>query len=88
MITDPVERVIADALTAAGVAYVSSGDHKALDFYLPASDVYIECKRMHSPRIADQMSRHDNVIAVQGMASAKWLAAMIRPKRWWRIFGR
>lgn len=78
--TDPMEQIIADALDAAGIQYTSDfngGNPARPDFYLPEVDVYIEVKRFHSPRIADQMSRAPNVIAVQGKLAVEWLAAMI-----------
>lgn len=74
-ITDPMERIIADALDAAGEPYQVNA--LGLDFYLPCQDVYIEVKRMHSDRIADQMSRAPNVIAVQGEQAVRLLAATI-----------
>jgi hypothetical protein len=77
-ISDPVERIIADALEARGIAY--RHEQNGLDFYLPEHDLYIEVKRMHSPRIAEQMSRAPNVIAVQGMDAATWLADLIRKR--------
>lgn len=75
-ITDPVERVIADALDAACIAYEVERDDTHLDFRL-ANGVYIECKRYHTPRIAEQMTRAENVIVVQGMDAARWLASII-----------
>jgi hypothetical protein len=50
--TDPVEQIIADALDAVGIEYRRG--FGGLDFHLTASDVWIECKRFHSPRIAVQ----------------------------------
>lgn len=75
-ITDPMERQIADALDAAGVEF--EHEKLGLDFYLPAFDVYIEVKRMHSPRISDQMSRAPNVIAAQGDRGVAFLANLLR----------
>ena len=69
MTTDPLETEIATALDAAGIRYETDfggGNPAALDFYLPHLDVYIEVKQFHSPRIAEQMSRAENVIAIQG----------------------
>lgn len=80
MITDPMERMIADALDAAGIAYVTDyggGNPSGLDFRLD-NGIEIEVKRYHSPRIARQMARAENVIAVQGKPAVEWLAAMIR----------
>lgn len=80
MITDPIEIIVAAALDAAGVRYVT-GDQPGgvgLDFYLPDLNLHIEVKQFHSPRIAEQMSRAGNVIAIQGEAAARWFAAQIR----------
>jgi len=73
-ITDPVEIVIANALSSRGIDFIhdSQGGTRNLDFYLPDSGVYIECKRFHSDRITEQMVRVDNIIAIQGMAAAEF----------------
>lgn len=83
-LTDPMERLIADALVFAGVRFVTDeggGNPAGLDFYLPDSDVHIEVKRLHSPRIAEQMSRAPNVIAAQGEVAVRWIADLIRAGR-------
>lgn len=77
---DPVEKIVADALDGAGVAYMRGYDRHALDFELVGIGVYIECKRFHSDRIAEQMSRHENVIAIQGVHAARVFAEMINRK--------
>lgn len=67
--TDPMERMVEDALLEAGVAFEPNrdgGGRYNLDFYLPEYEVAIEVKRFHSDRIAEQMSRAPNVIALQG----------------------
>lgn len=65
LITDPVERVIADALDAAGIGYVHEAadpDYTdGLDFRLE-NDLYIECKQFHSPRATEQMARVANAL--------------------------
>lgn len=79
-IADPMERLIADALDYAGIAYatdVGGGNPSGLDFKLD-NGIEIEVKRFHSPRIADQMARAPNVIAVQGKEAVEYLAEMIR----------
>ena len=76
---DPMERLVADALDSIGEPY--QVNVLALDFYLPDRDVFTEVKRMHSDRIAEQMSRADNVIAAQGVAAVKLLADMLRGLR-------
>jgi hypothetical protein len=80
MTADPMEAIIAAALTRAGIAYVTGeGGHNpsGLDFRLTQSGIEIEVKRMHSPRSAEQMARAENVIAVQGEAAVRWLADLI-----------
>jgi hypothetical protein len=76
---DPVERVVFDALTKAGLPF-TMGDQNAhrLDFHLTALDVAIEVKQFHTERIAEQMSRHPNVIAIQGIEAARAFAEMIK----------
>lgn len=77
--TDPMERMIADALDVAENVYSTDSDNPAhLDFYLPVSDVHIEVKQFHSPRIAEQMSRAENVIVAQGEKAVALLAALIK----------
>ncbi len=76
---DPVEKVVEDALVDAGIEYLrENGVDRHMDFYVTFWDVWIEVKAMHTPRIADQMAREKNVIAVQGIDAARLLAAMIR----------
>lgn len=74
-ITDPMERLIADALDAAGEAY--EHEKNGLDFYLPRLDLYIEVKRFHSPRIAAQMERAENIIAVQGSFAVRTISVLL-----------
>ena len=77
---DKMEAMIADALDAVGVRYItdSTGNPSRLDFNLTDYGVEIEVKRLHSPRIAEQMSRAPNVIAAQGDVAVKFLADLIR----------
>ncbi len=79
-ITDPLEQLVADALTEAGIFFKheSEGDTKNLDFYLPNHGVYIEVKGGHSDRVAEQMSRDFNVIAVQGVKSVHLLCQFLK----------
>lgn len=74
-IPDPVEKIIADALDKAGIGY-RRDDALGLDFAL-AGDIYIEVKAYYSPRVTEQMSRAQSVIAIQGIEAAKWFAAAI-----------
>lgn len=77
---DPMEQIIADALDEAGIGYTAdfgSGNPSGLDFRLH-NGIEIEVKRFHTPRIAEQMSRAPNVIAVQGREAVVYLAGLIR----------
>lgn len=79
-LSDPLEERIALALDRAGIQYrTGEGGHVscALDFELPTLGVYIEVKRFHTDRIAAQMARVDNVIAVQGERAVHIFAQMI-----------
>lgn len=76
--TDPMEKMIRDALDTRGIAYREGGRNDArLDFYLPDADLYIEVKQFHTDRIAEQMSRAENVIVAQGRNAVAALARMI-----------
>jgi hypothetical protein len=82
--TDPLERMLAEALTAAGIRFVTDaggGNPSRLDFRLPDHDIEIEVKRFHSPRIADQMARAENVIALQGEATVRWFCELLTQGR-------
>jgi hypothetical protein len=78
--SDPIEQIIRDALETSGLAYVDERDTRAvrLDFYLPFVGIHIEVKQFHSERIAEQMSRAPNVIAIQGREAAEFFAACLR----------
>lgn len=80
--SDPMEALIAQALTSAGVGYsrdLGGGNPSGLDFRLD-NGVEIEVKRFHSPRIAEQMGRAPDVIAAQGEKAVRFLAdALSRP---------
>ena len=70
--------IVERALFCAGIEYERADNTKvALDFYLPADDIYIEVKQFHSEWIASQMARTPNVIAIQGMDAAKAFAKML-----------
>lgn len=76
--TDPVEATVQHALDKVGVYYRSEHEcAHALDFCLPDYGVHIECKRFHSERSANQLSRADNVILIQGMEAARFFARAI-----------
>ena len=78
--SDHMEQIVERALQVAGIDYRTDkggGNPARLDFYLPAYDVHIEVKRMHSDRIAEQMSRAPNVVAAQGETAVQFLAQAI-----------
>ena len=74
---DPIEAIVFDALTRAGIPFVMGRQAKGLDFLMTESDVYIECKQFHTPRTAEQMARVGNVIVIQGRGAATAFARMI-----------
>lgn len=75
---DPMEAMIRSALKRAGHDALEGDDNQAhLDFFVPGVDVYIEVKQFHSDRVADQMSRVENVIVAQGRGAVRWLAELI-----------
>src|SRR5690242_12184285 len=79
---DPLEQIIADALDVAEMDYITDeggGNPSNLDFRLH-NGVEIEVKRFHTPRIADQMGRAENVIAAQGEQAVRFLAELISAK--------
>lgn len=80
---DPVELIIAGALTRAGVAFIHESDDRSqfLDFYLPDYDVYIEAKQYPTPRTASQLAIADNIIVIQGRRSAEVFADLIAGNR-------
>jgi hypothetical protein len=71
-LSDPVEKIVAEALDAGGYQFVTGDDPRAmgLDFYLTELNLHIEVKQFHSDRIAEQTARVDNVIVVQGRHAA------------------
>ncbi len=75
---DPLEKQVEDALNAAGVRFRRDDHESGLDFYLPNVDLYVEVKRFHTARIADQMSRRPNVIVLQGAKSVTAFCTMVR----------
>ena len=75
---DPVEIVIERGLELAGIKYIRCDEqHRHLDFYLPELNIYIEVKQFHTPRIAEQMARVPDIIAIQGMKAAVTFCKMI-----------
>lgn len=78
--SDPIEDIIATALTEAGIHFLCEDEHDGppLDFLLTESGVFIECKQFHSQRIGAQMNKAANVIAIQGREAALMFARMIK----------
>lgn len=79
-----MEDAIERWLLANGIRYRRADDEAAtrLDFFLPDFNVYIECKRFHTPRTNDQLKRAPNVIVVQGMECIGFLKMLTaRPPR-------
>ncbi len=77
--TDPIELIVADALTKAGIPFVHESDGAELDFRL-ASGVLIECKQFATDRTSAQIAPYPNVIVIQGRAAATAFAAMLQPR--------
>lgn len=74
---DPMEEITERWLLTNRIAYERADAGLGLDFYLKDFDLYIEVKRFHSPRIGEQMSRAENVIAIQGIKSLDFLNGLI-----------
>lgn len=88
--SDPTEKIVAEALDAAGIKYHRDGarkgraakeQSKGLDFFLPNQGIYIECKRFHSPRIAEQLKRDPNIIVIQGERAARVFAWLLSDRK-------
>ena len=87
--TQPTEKLIAQALTDAGIAFTredrnagrpARADDVTMDFHLVDFDIYVEVKQFHTPRIARQMAQAPNVIAVQGQQAVEFFASLIAAK--------
>lgn len=77
---DPMEAMVAAALDEAGIRYLTGEGGKnpsGLDFLLPDFGLEIEVKQFHSDRIAAQMARAENVIAVQGKDAVAFLCRLL-----------
>jgi len=78
--TNPMERMIAEALAKAGIPFSTDPNQTSrLDFRLETGPVYIEVKQFHSARIAEQMGRVENVVAIQGAEAVAWFATLLSP---------
>lgn len=78
--TDPMEAIVAKALSAGGYEFTTDkggGNKTGLDFHLTGPDVHIEVKRFHSDRIAAQLARVDNAIALQGEVAVRFFAGLV-----------
>jgi hypothetical protein len=64
--TCPLEKRFKAFCEANKIEAIPHDKHSGLDFFLPHYDCYVELKQFHSERIAEQMSRVPNVIAIQG----------------------
>ncbi len=77
---DKLEQKIAAALDFAGIKYKTDeggGNPSNLDFCLE-NGIEIEVKRYHTNRIALQMARAEQVIAVQGERAVEFMAMLLR----------
>lgn len=80
-VSDPVERLIEQALVAGGVRFRRGAATGELDYYLIDLDIWIECKRAYTPRVSRQLERHERVILVQSLEAAEVLAGWISGAR-------
>ena len=81
---DPLEQMLAHALQKSGIVFIRdrNGENPSgLDFLLPNLGIEIEVKRFHSDRIGEQMSRAENVIALQGEVAVRWFCEILRKSR-------
>lgn len=82
-VSDPIERIVADGLDAAGVKWERGGAH-ILDFYVPEYAIYIEVKQFHTDRVLKQLAAPEaaNTILIQGREAATAFARLIQtPER-------
>lgn len=86
-ISDPIEKIVADALVSNGEDFfyekeLTANEGEALlDFYLPKRRAWIECKQFYTDRSDRQLSSHTDVILIQGRAAANAFADMIGKER-------
>ncbi|MRL69856.1 hypothetical protein, partial [Brevundimonas sp. SPF441] len=76
-LTDPMERMVAEAFEAAGIGF-KTNTASGLDFAIDGAPVFVEVKQFHTPRIAGQMARVDNVVAIQGRQAMSWFSSLVR----------
>lgn len=67
---DPLEKQVETFLKAAREPFYRNHE-TLLDFFLPRLNMFIECKRFYTPRIAEQLSRvpERDVIVIQGIGA-------------------
>lgn len=81
---DVMEQATERWLVANGIEFYVDGHEKnktGLDFFLPEFNIYVEVKRFHAARIADQMGRVENVIALQGLKAIQFLEDFVHWER-------
>lgn len=81
---DPYERMIADALTDAGISWQyerhpdrANEQGRKLDFKI-GEGLYIEVKRAHTDRVNEQLAAAPNVVLIQGRDAIRWFADILR----------
>lgn len=81
VLRDPLEQIIADALTKADVRYLTEGEGNPshLDFNCVDNGFEVEVKLMHTPRIAKQMARVPNLFMIVGPKATQFFADHIVP---------
>lgn len=77
VVTDPIERIVADALTAHGIHYECDPREHDLDFRLPDLGLLIEVKQFSTDRTARQLAGRENVILIQGRHAAEAFGALL-----------
>lgn len=83
--TDPVEKIVADALDAAHIRYTRPERAEphvpyqpTLDFHLTDLGVYIECCQFYTERKVRQLAGAAEVILIQGRRAAQAFATMLK----------
>jgi hypothetical protein len=76
---DHLEKQLANSLYEANIDFVHESESEVidLDLFLPGSQVYIEVKQYHTPRIAAQTERHENIIVLQGKESVNYFCSLL-----------
>lgn len=76
--TDPMEATVEKLLVELGEPF-NRNHASRLDFWLPRLDLFIECKRFATPRIAEQLARVDgrDAIVLMGIGSVDKLRRLL-----------